>query len=100
MVALMERALGNKHPHLGITIIDSPVVTYKDPKHAKNAKEEDLLDESVKDRFYAWLASRKEPGQIIILENEEPNAETLPELRHTEFVGGGNTAGRAGFFPV
>lgn len=100
MVALMERALGNEHPHLGITIIDSPVVTYKDPKHTKNAELEELLDESVKNRFYAWLASRKEPGQIIILENEEPDAETLPKLRHTEFIGSGNTTGRGGFFPV
>lgn len=100
MVALMERALGNDHPHLGLTIIDSPVVTYKDPKHAKNTEKEELLDESVKDRFYAWLASRKEPGQIIILENEEPNAETLSKLRYTEFVGAGNTTGRGGFFPV
>lgn len=100
MVALMEGALGNGHPHLGLTIIDSPVVTYKDPKHSKNAEKEDLLDESVKDRFYAWLASRNEPGQIIILENEEPNAETLLKLLHTEFVGAGNTTGRGGFFPV
>jgi hypothetical protein len=100
MVALMERAMGNEHPHIGITIIDSPVVTYKDPKHAKNAEKEELLDESVKDRFYAWLASRKEPGQIIILENEEPSAETLSKLHHTEFVGAGNTTGRGGFFPV
>lgn len=100
MVSLMERALGSKHPHLGLTVIDSPVVTYKDPKHAENADKEELLDESVKDRFYAWLASRKEPGQIIILENEEPNAETLAKLRHTEFVGAGNTSGRGGFFLV
>lgn len=100
MVALMERALENEHPHLGLTIIDSPVVTYKDPKHAKSAEKEELLDESVKDRFYSWLSSRKEPGQIIILENEEPNADTLPSLRHTEFVGAGNTTGRRGFFPV
>lgn len=100
MVALMERALSNKHPHIGITIIDSPVVTYKDPKHAKNVEKEELLDESVKDCFYAWLASRQEPGQIIILENEEPNAETLPLLRHTEFFGAGDTTGRGGFFPV
>jgi hypothetical protein len=99
MVALMEHALDNKHPHIGVTIIDSPVVTYKDPKHAKNVEREELLDESVKHRFYAWLASRQEMGQIIILENEEPNAETLPVLRHTEFFGAGNTTGRSGFFP-
>ena len=100
MVALMERALGNGHPHLGVTIIDSPVVTYKDPKHAKGTNKDELLDENVKDRFYAWLATRSEPGQIIILENEEPNSETLAKLRFTEFVGVGNATGRSGFFPT
>lgn len=100
MVALMERALGNNHPHLGVTIIDSPVVTYKDPKHAKDSDKDELLDESVKDRFYAWLATRSEPGQIIILENEEPNPETLTKLSFTEFVGAGSSYGRAGFFPT
>lgn len=99
MVALMERAIGNNHPHLGVTIIDSPVVTYKDPKHAKDCNKDELLDESVKDRFYTWLASRSEPGQIIILENEEPNSETLAKLRFTEFSGAGSSAGRSGFFP-
>ncbi|WP_028453234.1 hypothetical protein [Chitinilyticum aquatile] len=100
MVALMERALSNNYPHLGVTIIDSPVVTYKDPKHAKGSDKDELLDESVKDRFYTWLATRSEPGQIIILENEEPNSATLSKLRYTEFVGKSNSKGRQGFFPM
>lgn len=100
MAALMEQALGKGHPHLGVTIIDSPVVTYKDPKHAKDSDGDELLDESVKDRFYAWLATRSEPGQIIVLENEEPAPETLEKLNFTEFVGVGNPSGRAGFFPL
>ncbi|UNV88555.1 MULTISPECIES: hypothetical protein [unclassified Comamonas] len=100
MVALMERAVDKGHPHLGLTVIDSPVVTYKDPKHGADSDGEELLDESVKDRFYAWLANRAEPGQIIILENEEPSSETLRKLNFTEFVGAGNTNGRSGFFPA
>lgn len=100
MVALMERAMVNGHPHLGFTIIDSPVVTYKDPKHGTNSDGEELLDESVKDRFYAWLANRTEPGQILILENEEPSLETLNILNFTEFVGSKGIPGRLGFFPV
>lgn len=100
MVSLMEIALKNNHPHLGVVIIDSPVVTYKDPKHAAAADAEELLDESVKDRFYAWLATRSGPGQIVILENEEPSAETLEKLSFTEFVGRGKNKGRSGFFPV
>ncbi|BBV00353.1 hypothetical protein AB6H26_08415 [Providencia hangzhouensis] len=100
MVALMERATANGHPHLGFTIIDSPVVTYKDPKYGTNSDDEELLDESVKDRFYTWLANRTEPGQILILENEEPNLETLNSLNFTEFVGPKGVPGRLGFFPV
>lgn len=102
MVALMELAIDREHPHphLGLTIIDSPVVTYKDPKHGVDGDGEELLDESVKDRFYAWLANRSEPGQIIILENEEPNPETLKMLNSTEFVGVGGKNGRSGFFPA
>lgn len=100
MTALMERAIENNHPHLGLVIIDSPVVTYKDPKHGINSDGEELLDDSVKDRFYAWLARRSEYGQIIILENEEPGSETLEKLNFTEFVGVNNTNGRSGFFPA
>ena len=100
MVALMERAIESGFPHPGIMVIDSPVVTYKDPKHAANSDAEELLDESVKDRFYAWLAERKKDGQVIILENEEPNNETKKTLRFTEFVGLEATDGRAGFFPT
>ncbi|HBF08400.1 MAG: hypothetical protein CMD81_08880 [Gammaproteobacteria bacterium] len=100
MVALMERAIVEGHPHLGFTIIDSPVVTYKDPKHGANNEGEELLDESVKDRFYTWLANRTELGQILILENEEPNLEALNALNYTEFVGSEGVSGRVGFFPV
>jgi hypothetical protein len=101
MISLMEHAIENGNPHIGITIIDSPLVTYKDPKHSKNAViDDDLLDDNVKDRFYAWLANRSGEGQILILENEEPNAETLKKLNYTEFVGADNSDGRSGFFPV
>jgi len=99
VVAIMERALELGHPHLGFIVIDSPVVTYKDPKHGCSDPDE-ALDTSVKDNFYAWLADRKSPGQIIVLENEEPTPEVQARLSHTEFVGSGRAAGRRGFFPV
>lgn len=98
MVALMERALGSGHPHLGVIVIDSPVVTYKDPKHADKDSDE-LLDVGVKNKFYAWLANRGEDGQVIVLENEEPDEQLKSELHITEFVGTGMSEGRVGFFP-
>lgn len=99
VVALMERALELGHPHIGIVAIDSPVVTYKDPKHGSQDPDE-ALDPSVKDRLYAWLADRREPGQVIVLENEEPPQDVLARLGHTEFVGSGKATGRRGFFPL
>lgn len=98
VVALMERAVTNKLPHLGFIAVDSPVVTYKDPKHSSEDSEE-LLPVAVKDQFYAWLSDRKEEGQIIVLENEEPDEQLKSKLHLTEFVGLGMLKGRVGFFP-
>jgi hypothetical protein len=98
VVALMEHALANENPHLGFVAIDSPVVTYRDPKHGSDDTEE-ALDVDVKDRFYAWLADREEPGQVIVLENEEPNEKLKHRLGVTEFVGLSDVKGRVGFFP-
>lgn len=98
VVAMMERALEQNNPHLGLLVVDSPVVTYKDPKHGSD-DEDEALDPAVKDNFYAWLADRKGPGQIIVLENEEPSAGVQARLAHTEFVGVGEAEGRRGFFP-
>lgn len=98
VVALMEQAMSKGHPHLGLIAIDSPVVTYKDPKHGSQNPEE-ALDVGVKDRFYAWLADRCELGQVIVLENEEPDEQLKLRLPFTEFVGVGEAEGRAGLFP-
>ncbi|MFW1995518.1 hypothetical protein ACG904_11290 [Acinetobacter guillouiae] len=108
MVALMELNIENNLPHLGFVIIDSPVVTYKDPKHSKEELHEhdvnsdgELLPEGVKDSFYGWLATRKDIGQIIVLENEEPNEQQKNQLSYTEFFGPSAVEGeRVGFFPV
>lgn len=89
-------------------LIDSPVVTYKDPKHSKKKSHEndvnldgELLPEGVKDSFYSWLSTRKELGQVIVLENEEPIDQHKSQLSCTEFFGPyaiGNQ--RIGFFPL
>ncbi|WP_445611274.1 AAA family ATPase [Hafnia alvei] len=100
MIALMENAVANQFPHLGVVVVDSPVVTYKDPKHAATTDSDELLDEGVKDHFYSWLADKKTYGQVIILENEDPNESQKLKLNFTEFVGPENKLGRAGFFPT
>ena len=60
-----------------------------------------MLPEGVKDSFYGWLATRKDIGQIIVLENEKPNEQQKNQLSYTEFFGPSAVDGeRVGFFPV
>jgi hypothetical protein len=99
VVALMEHAIDSNHPHLGLIAIDSPLVTYKDPKHGSLDTEE-VLDEAVKDRFYAWLSDRPESGQVIVFENDEPLDVLKARLPITEFSGTSRLVGRVGFFPT
>lgn len=100
MICLMERAIKNGYPHPGFLVIDSPVVTYKDPKYSSDDNDEELLDESVKESFYSWLGNKTTLGQIIILENEEPSPLQKRKLKYTEFVGAAGSNGRKGFFPM
>lgn len=108
IVALMELNIEKNLPHLGFVLIDSPVVTYKDPKHSSRELNEndensdgELLPEGVKDSFYGWLATRNNNGQIIVLENEEPSEQQKTHLSFTEFFGPSAIDDeRVGFFPV
>jgi hypothetical protein len=101
VVALMELALEKSHPHLGFVAIDSPVVTYKDPKYGQDNDSDATLGEDVKDRLYAWLADRTELGQVILLENDDPIQDVRARLAHTEFFGIGCPPDlRQGFFPL
>lgn len=95
-VAVMEHALQINSPHLGFVAIDSPVLTYRDPKHGKLS--EDTIELTVADKFYDWMAGWRGPGQLIVLENEEPTADVLSLIPHTLFVGP-HSEGRRGFYP-
>lgn len=95
-VAVMEHALQINSPHLGFVAIDSPVLTYRDPKHGKLS--EDTIEVTVADKFFDWMAGWRGPGQLIVLENEEPSNSVLDMIPHTLFVGP-HSGGRRGFYP-
>lgn len=95
-IAVMEYAVGNGHPHLGVVVIDSPLKSYADPK---SKEQRDVEVSTVTDRFYAWLAKWEGPGQLVILENQEIKIESSALLKPLEFVGDGDEDGRQGFYP-
>lgn len=95
LVAIMQYAIENNHPHLGFIIIDSPLVTHKDPKIDKN--DFDSIKQSVADNFYIWLSEYKLRGQIIIIENDVPPETVKSQMNFIEFTGRKNDQ-RFGFY--
>jgi t-SNARE complex subunit (syntaxin) len=96
-IAVMEHALRAESPHLGFVAIDSPVLTYRDPKHGKLG-DENVIPVKVADKFFSWMADWRGPGQLVVLENEEPTLDLLSRIPHTLFIGP-HGDGRRGFYP-
>ncbi|KAF5994532.1 hypothetical protein [Streptomyces sp. WAC00263] len=89
----IERGL----PHLGFVVLDSPVVTYRQP--VKNTPQDpDLPDvritSTVVDRFYEDMLAF--PGQAVIIENGDPPLGVLSEATTYNFTA---ADGRPGFLP-
>ncbi len=89
-------------PYPGFLILDSPLVTYRDPiknkKHGDLSKdEEELKKTKLKENFFIYLAKVKESGQFIVLENVDPPM-NISDYAHVEVFYGNPEAGRAGLF--
>jgi hypothetical protein len=95
VIALMEHALEEGHPHLGVVVIDSPLKAYADPD---SDEQHDVPVTTVTEKFYGWLAEFSGRGQVIVLENERISAQTAEILRPIEFTGLPGV-GRSGFYP-
>lgn len=78
-------------PHPGFLILDSPVVTYREPVGGDIE-----ITAHVVDSFYRDLLSF--PGQAIIMKNGDPPQEVVAASHSYQFTGRG--LGRYGFFPV
>lgn len=95
VIALMEHALEQGHPHLGVVVIDSPLKAYADPDSDET---HEVPVATVTEKFYAWLAEFSGRGQIIVLENERISAETAEKLKPIQFTKKPGV-GRSGFYP-
>jgi hypothetical protein len=95
-VSLMENALAENLPHLGVVVLDSPLKAYADPK---SAEVKDVPSATVVDSFYKWLSAWNGLGQVIVLENEDVEPATAATLNPTVFtrIRG---YGRYGFYPL
>lgn len=95
-IALMQHALKEGHPHLGVVVLDSPLKAYAQKELTDNA-DRDIPTATVSASFYGWLSRFKGPGQIIVLENEVVDAATARNLGAIEFTDD-YKRGRQGFY--
>lgn len=95
-IAIMEYALEQGHPHLGVAVVDSPLKAYADPK---SSDDNTVPTKTVLDRMYGWLADWRGPGQIVIVENGEVPLDLYSALSVTQFYGTA-PGGRKGFYPA
>jgi hypothetical protein len=94
-VALMQYAMEQEYPHLGLVVLDSPIKSYSDPVINSDVT---VSPSVVRDSFYSWLANWNGLGQVVVLENE-PIKEDVSELLLPTVFTGVITEGRKGFYP-
>jgi hypothetical protein len=92
-----------KLPHPGIVVLDSPLLSYREPLHSKygalSPDEEMIVKSGLAEQFYKFLIEKSSVAQFVILENKEPPIPLPPPSLVTVFAGGDRRPGvRQGFF--
>jgi len=97
-VALADYCLRRGYRHPGFVILDSPIVTYRQPEDPVLAGEDETVNTSVVDAFYTYLQNSF-TGQSLILENKSPVSPLPVGSREYFFSGDDSSAIRGGFYP-
>lgn len=84
-------------PHPGFVVLDSPLLTYRDPIAGESRAAEDaaLASSSLKEHFFAHLGSVSANAQFIVVENVDPPM-GLASNANVEIFSGLGSSGRAG----
>lgn len=102
-VAVMLLCQDRKLSHPGILVLDTPLLTYREPvqvpRHGELAADERALAATtLHEHFYLHLASLADRAQFIILENSDPPAAVSQDVTVHLFTGVKGD-GRMGLFP-
>ncbi len=93
-IGLMEFCKERTLPHPGFVVLDSPLLAYWAPEGPADS----LQGSDLKERFYEYLADTHSDSQVIIIENEHPQASLHGRIGLTVFTKNPQE-GRYGFFP-
>ncbi|MCR8715075.1 hypothetical protein [Stenotrophomonas indicatrix] len=91
-VAVVVHCIENNLPHLGFLVLDTPLLTYREPlnsRHGDLAEDEaELKGTLLAEHFYRHLASLKDHLQVIVIENSDPPTAISGLARIETFTGG------------
>lgn len=96
ITGILRHCAQKQLPHPGLLVLDSPLTAYKDPD-APGTDSARFREAGVKEAFYRALAGDLCPGQFIILENQEPPTDVVPNIVYHHFSK--SDVGRYGLFP-
>ena len=90
-VAVIVYCIENKLPHPGFLVLDTPLLTYREPltsRHGELSEDEaELKATNLAEHFYKHLASLKNEVQIIVIENADPPMAIRDLARIETFTG-------------
>jgi hypothetical protein len=92
VLALLRHSLDADLPSPGVVVIDSPLVVYREPD-----PEEGTFPIALKNYFYKSIAESFGDAQVLILENDAPQAALDTEANIITFTK--TASGRHGFIP-
>ncbi|WP_263118397.1 hypothetical protein [Cellulomonas sp. RIT-PI-Y] len=98
-VVLAQYCLERNYRHPGFLILDSPIVTYRQPGEPEPGGEDETIGSNVVDAFYSYLQDGFS-GQSIILENKSPLSPLPPGSQEYFFGGQTGESKRSGFYPT
>jgi AAA domain len=93
-IGLLEYCSREDTPHPGFVVLDSPLLSYREPDNAAD----DLRGTDLNTHFYTYLQGVKSDRQIVIVENTDPPARVQTSALSLKFTGLLGI-GRFGLFP-
>lgn len=94
-LGLLKFTSKHEKPHPKLLVLDSPLVTYRDPISDDEKK---LAKSALSDRFYEAFREWDKSLQVTIIENRDPPSWIL-DIANTQRFTGSDTFGRRGFYP-
>jgi len=100
-ISLMKYCSRMGRPYPGFLLLDTPLLTYRDPMpgEVKDAQDEKLAASDLKSRFFENVGMLASEMQLIVLENVDLPAGTKARPTTQVFSGRGGS-GRRGFYPT